>query len=118
MVKKLWSQQTTEERVASIIGNQEGNVKREEEREVPETKFITDNSREFLARLKEISAPFDEGVAAVLKHYQERVNEIDPDDQVLTHHNFNNNPVLYFTVDALRHYVRVLESIITREKPW
>lgn len=63
--KKLWSQQTVEERVYNLISHQE-----------------------------------------------KVVNELDPNDQFLTHDNYMHKPVKYHIVDLNRHFLQVLKSIV------
>ena len=103
---------TLEEALKWLIRKQEQTVKANVEADYPpEAQFMTEMNTDFLQRLKDISAPLDVGVDALLAHYKKIVDEIDPNDHLLTHHLFNENPKLYFTIDLNRDYLRKLEYI-------
>lgn len=54
----------------------------------------------------------EERVRTMLQHQRRIVEEQDPGDQFLTHHNAVNDPVRYMMVDLNRHFMRVLEQIL------
>jgi hypothetical protein len=59
----------------------------------------------------------EERVRNTLRHQEELVNRLDPDDQNLTHDNAVNDPVRYVYVDLNRHFLRVLQTIVEETKP-
>ena len=54
----------------------------------------------------------EERVRTALRSKKAFIERIDPDDQVLTSHNYKNNPRLYVWVDENRHFIRILENIL------
>ena len=54
----------------------------------------------------------EERVRTALRSKKAFIESIDPDDQALTHHNYENNPRLYVLVDENRHFIRILENIL------
>lgn len=58
----------------------------------------------------------EERVHHTLLNQRKHVEEIDPGDQFLTHHNFVHDPVNYHIVDLQRHFLRMLELIVEDPK--
>ena len=54
----------------------------------------------------------EERVRTALRSKKAFIESVDPDDQVLTSHNYKNNPRLYVLVDENRHFIRILENIL------
>ena len=54
----------------------------------------------------------EERVHTHLRHQEDFVKRIDPDEQMLTHDNFLNRPVDYHIVDINRSFLTRLQSIV------
>jgi len=59
----------------------------------------------------------EERVRNVLSNQEKYVESIDPGDQLLTHHTYQNNLPLYVLVDENRHFLRVLQTVVEETKP-
>ena len=59
----------------------------------------------------------EERVHTHLRHQEDFVKRIDPDEQMLTHDNFLNRPVDYHIVDINRSFLTRLQSIVDNPAP-